>query len=106
MKYAINHPMKFRNAYKSNGRLNYGSIIPPFFLGFAQTFVAFNVELVVILYLASLTNLMDIVIRFIALSAIARFDDIYAGNLRDNKIKKAIGKKLEIVFRRYMLFET
>jgi|APSaa5957512535_1039671.scaffolds.fasta_scaffold200778_2 hypothetical protein len=104
MKYAINHPLKFRNAHKENGRLNYGSIIPPFFLGFAQTFIGFNVELVVILYLASLTNLMDIVIKFIALSAIARFDDIYAANLRDNKIKKATGKKLVIEFRRYMIF--
>lgn len=47
---------------------------------------------------------MDIIIKFVALSAIARFDDIYAASLRDNKIKKAAGKKLIIEFRRYMNF--
>jgi len=54
--------------------------------------------------LASLGTLMDIVIKFIALSAIARFDDIYAASLRDNKIKAATGKKLLIEFKRHMLF--
>ena len=49
---------------------------------------------------------MDIVIKFIALSAIARFDDIYAASLRDNKIKAAIGKKLLISFKRHMIFDN
>ena len=106
MKYTVNHPLKFRNAKNSDGKLNYGAIIPPFFLGFAQTFVAFNVEVVVIMYLASLGSLMDIVIKFIALSAIARFDDIYASSLRDSKIKSASGKKLQIDFKRHMIFDT
>ena len=104
MKYVVNHPMKFRNSRAANGALCYGAIIPPFFLGFAQALVGGLVELVVILYLASLNGLMDIVIKFIALSAIARFDDIYAASLRDNKIKKAIGKNLLIEFKRHMLF--
>jgi len=86
MKYTVNHPFKFRNSKNSDGKLIYGAIIPPFFMGFAQAFVALNVEIVVILYLASLGGLMDIVIKFIALSAISRFDDIYASSLRDNKI--------------------
>lgn len=106
MKYTVNHPLKFRNSKNTNGKLNYGAIIPPFFMGFAQAFVAINVEIVVILYLASLGTLMDIVIKFIALSAIARFDDIYAGSLRDNKIKAGIGKKLLIEFKRNMLFKN
>ena len=104
MKYTINHPLKFRNSKNSDGKLSYGAILPPFFLGFAQTFVGLLVELVVILYLASLNGLMDIVIKFIALSALARFDDIYASSLRDNKIKSAAGKKLIIEFKRHMLF--
>jgi hypothetical protein len=104
MKYVVNHPMKFRNSRNVNGSLYYGAIIPPFFLGFSQALVGGLVELVVILYLASLNGLMDIVIKFIALSAIARFDDIYAASLRDNKIKKAIGKNLLIEFKRHMLF--
>jgi len=104
MKYTVNHPLKFRNSKTSDGKLYYGAIIPPFFLGFAQAFVGLNVELVVILYLASLDSLMDIVIKFIALSAIARFDDMYASSLRDNKIRAAAGKNLIIEFKRHMLF--
>lgn len=48
---------------------------------------------------------MDIVIKFIALSAIARFDDMYAASLRDNKIKAAAGKNLLIEFKRHMILE-
>lgn len=103
MKYAVNHPFKFRNAKNSDGKYQYGAIIPPFFLGLMQALVAFLVEIVVILYLASLGTLMDIVIKFVALSAIARFDDIYAASLKDNKIKAASGKKLSIEFKRHML---
>jgi hypothetical protein len=106
MKYVVNHPLRFRHSKNASGTLNYGGILPPFFMGFAQAFVAINVEIVVILYLASLDTLMDIVIKFIALSAIARFDDMYACSLRDNKIKAAAGKKLLIEFKRIMLFKN
>jgi len=45
---------------------------------------------------------MDIIMKFVSMSAIARFDDMYANALKDEKMTKAIGKSLPIEYKRYM----
>ena len=45
---------------------------------------------------------MDIIMKFVSMSAIARFDDMYAAVLRDEKMKAAVNKTLPIEYRRYM----
>lgn len=48
--------------------------------------------------------MIDVIIKFVALAAIARFDDIYAAGLYDEKIKKAVGCALPTEFKRKMTF--
>ena len=49
----------------------------------------------VVIYLASLNNLMNIIMKFVSMAAIVKFDDMYAASLFENKIKAANGKKLK-----------
>ena len=71
-------------------------------LGFFQCMTAVAVECCVIFYLQSLENLMDIIMKFISMAAIARFDDFYAGALFEEKMNKAVGKTLPIKYHRCM----
>ena len=103
MKYAVNHPSKFRNYDKGLFGSNF---LPGFFVGFAQAIIALIVEFMVIFYLSSLTNLMDIIMKFVTMAAIVKFDDMYAASLYENKIRKAAGKKLKVEYKRYMQFES
>ena len=64
--------------------------------------IAIIVEFCVIIYLSSLTNLMDIIMKFVSMAAITRFDDMYAAALFENPMKKAAGQKLKFEFKRYM----
>jgi len=99
MKYAVNHPHRFRDADKGKSR-----VIAAFFLGFLQSLTAFSVEIIVIIYLSSLSKLIDIIMKFITMAAICKFDDMYAGAMIDNKIKAANGYKAETEFKRRMMF--
>lgn len=108
MKYAVNHPNHFRLSDKSKrSGMKVGTLraFIAFILGFFQTVIAFIVELNVITYLLSENNLMALIMKFASLSAIVRFDDMYAAALFENKMKKAVGKRLKYTFRRYMSFE-
>ena len=40
--------------------------------------------------------------KFVSMSAIARFDDMYANALREEKMLKAAGKVLPIEYKRFM----
>ena len=49
---------------------------------------------------------MDVIMKFVSMSAIVRFDDMYATSLRDEKMLKAAGKTLPIEYKRYMNAKT
>ena len=76
-----------------------------FSIGLAQTMIAIIMEFIVIIYLASLKDLMDIIRQFASMSAIVRFDDMYAAAIFENKMLKVVGKKLKYKYKRYMGFE-
>lgn len=53
------------------------------------------VEINVLVYLTSLKSLLDVIMKFVTLASICKFDDMYAASLFENKMKKAAGKKLK-----------
>ena len=71
-------------------------------LGFSQCVIAIVTEFIVILYLNSLSNLMDIIMKFVSMAAIVRFDDFYASALYEEKMKGAVGKRPPIEYKRKM----
>lgn len=60
----------------------------------SQVIVGLIVEINVLIYLTSLKNLIAVILRFVTLAAICKFDDMYAAALFENKMKDAAGKKL------------
>jgi len=69
--------------------------------------VACTTEVIVILYLNSLPNLMDIIMKFVSMATIVKFDDMYASAIYEEKMKATVGKVLPVRFKRNMgkLFE-
>ena len=65
MKYLVNHPSEF-----SAPRL-------AFTVGTLQFFTGFVTELACIIFLGSINNPIDVIIRFIALGSIAKIDNFY-----------------------------
>ena len=81
-------------------------VLLAFFLGFCQAIIAIVVELLVVVYLTSLIQLIDVVVKFVSLAAIAKFDDMYANALQMKKLDDFTGTKLPTEFKRRMLFLT
>jgi len=76
MKYTVNHWSNFRNPKIA------------FSIGFMQMFGGLATEVCCMIYLASITDTINTVIKFIALGNIAKVDDFYAGALSgDYKLK-------------------
>ena len=65
MKYALNHPWKFRNW------------LDAYFIGLAQLLVVLSVEGINLALLNTNTNVMDILMNFLALIIIAEFDESF-----------------------------
>lgn len=123
MKYAVNHPKNFKltsyekefNKMSMNTGLTYYMskikeysklrVLFAFSIGLAQILIAIIMEFIVIIYLASLKDLMDIIRQFASASAIVRFDDMYAAAIFENKMNKVVGKKLKFKYKRYMGFK-
>lgn len=79
MKYSVNHWNNFRNPKTA------------FVIGFMQMFGGVATELCCMIYLASITDTINTVIKFIALGNIAKVDDFYAGALAgDYPCKKKV----------------
>lgn len=100
MKYAVNHPQNFKSNDPhiiSKRKVFYG-----FILGFSQATIGILVEIAIILFLSSLDSLLAIIMKFVALGAIVKFDDMYASALHSEKIKKCVGKALPTEYKRYM----
>ena len=109
-KYVVNHPNRFKGAYvrKANGSytINYSKILPPFCIALSQTIVGLIVEVNVLVYLTSLKSLLDVIMKFVTLASICKFDDMYAASLFENKMKAAAGKKLKkYYYRRHAKIE-
>ena len=63
-------------------------------------------EVNVLVYLTSLKSLLDVIMKFVTLASICKFDDMYAASLFENKMKAAAGKKLKkYYYRRHAKIE-
>jgi hypothetical protein len=106
-KYCLNHPGIFKGAaYRdSNGkrRINLIALLPPFSLTMGQVLVALAVELNLLVFLTSQQDLLDVIIKFIAMVAITKFDDMYAATLQ-SKMKACAGKRLQKKYSRHMSY--
>ena len=71
-------------------------------MGFTQAAVAIAMEVIVIVYLASLDNVMGIIVKFVSMSGMVRFDDMYAASIHEHKIKKAEKQRLKFTYKRKM----
>jgi len=86
MKYLANHYQDFINPKTA------------FAIGIMQCFGGLAAEILCIVYLTSITNTMDTVIKFMALASIAKVDDWYAGALQPDYILK---KKVKMPVRNF-----
>ena len=77
MKYSINHAKDFSNPFYA------------FFVALMQSLGGLASEIACIIFLCSLSDPINIIIRFVAFASIGKIDNFYADALPDeNKIKK------------------
>ena len=74
-------------------------------MGFFQVIIAITVEMLVVIYLSTLSKLIDIIMKFVSMAAIVKFDDMYAASLFEHKIRGANGKKMKKSFFRHMIWK-
>lgn len=107
-KYCLNHPNRFKNVYQigNDGEeiINIWAIGPPFCLAMSQAMIALLVQINILVFLSSQNTLLGVIIKFVCLGMICKFDDMYAASLYDNKMKAAGGKKLKKYFFRHHEF--
>ena len=74
MKYAVNHPEKFRVFPKSDEKMKDKGIkrrvFFAFFMGFAQTTITLIVEILIILYLTSLKEHIEVIMKIVSLTVV------------------------------------
>ena len=79
MKYVTNQPFEFTNPYAA------------FLVAFMQTLGGLMAEIWCLVYLCSINETINVIIRFVALANIAKVDNFYADSLpKENKIKQAV----------------
>lgn len=76
MKYASNHPENFTNVY------------PAFIIGLYLTINSFLVELNVMLILSSIPDVLNVIMKYVSLCAIAHLPRFYYSSLVQNKAVK------------------
>lgn len=105
MKYAVNHPQKFRPIRKdyeneTKETISYAGTkrraFCAFLLGLNQCTISIVAEMLVIFYLSSLTSLILIIMKYVSLAGVVKFDNMYAEALNDHPIEAAAGCKLFI----------
>lgn len=103
MKYAVNQPQKFRvikQGYEIESPLSvsyYGMrrrAFCAFLLGMSQASIGIVAELQIIFFLSTRKKFLDIIVQFVSLAAVTKFDDFYATALHDIAIKAAVGTRL------------
>ena len=95
MKYCVNHPHNFKHA-----NLRVSTLIAPFMLGFFQCTIGMFVEILVMIYLLSLNNILDIISKYVALACVTNFDNMYANALYEEQLLATIGKRIPKEFSR------
>lgn len=75
-----------------------------FLIGLTQAVTALLVEILIIVTLSGMKDMLDIIRKFVSMTIIIKFDNMYAAALYDEKMKKAVGKLLPLEFRRKMCF--
>lgn len=98
MKYACNHPFKFRLPSVA------------FSVGFMQFMGGLLCEFSCIFFLTTQTATIDVIIKFVSLSKIAQIDNFYWDSIpKDNKMKRNIGQSCLVTTkyrRQYNVDET
>jgi len=85
MKYAVNHHERFTNPEVA------------FLMAALHCFVSFLIEFSVILVLLSLTNVLEVIMKYVALSATCNIPRFYYNSLYDNKLISICGShKLKV----------
>lgn len=109
MKYAMNHPYKFRVIRSPGSSADLGNrglnrrVFSVFLLGLCQTSIGIIAESLIILFLGSRTKLLDVILKFGTMSIIVKFDNMYAAAaLSAHDIKAAKGKLLKVTYKRHM----
>ena len=64
------------------------------------------VEILIILYLTSLKEHIEVIMKIVSLTVVVQLDTYYANSISANPIKKANLLKLEVEFKRYFIFEN
>jgi len=90
MKYCVNHWQNFNNL---------GSA---FCVSFLLTISSILIEFTVIEVLISLPNILEVIMKYVSLAAIANIPRFYFGSLVDHKLLKANGHKLVLENFRHM----
>ena len=60
-----------------------------FFMGFAQATITMIVEILIILYLTSLKEHIEVIMKIVSLTVVVQLDTYYANSISGNPIKKA-----------------
>ena len=84
MKYAVNHYENFHNVYVA------------FFVAFLLTFSSYMIEVSIIMVLTSLPNVLEIIMKYVSLSAIANIPRFYYNSLVDYKLLMVSSLSIEI----------
>ena len=89
MKYAVNHYTNFNNVHVA------------FLVAFLLTISTIAIEFTVVYVLTSLPNVLEVIMKYVSLAAIANIPRFYYGSLVDHKLLKVAGHPLTITnFRR------
>jgi len=76
MKYAVNHHRNFKNVHAA------------FFVAFLHTISNIIIEFTVVYVLTSLPNVLEVIMKYVSLAAIANIPRFYYGSLVDHKLLK------------------
>lgn len=109
MKFAVNHPQKFRCIKKDSDKETPESIsyvgcrrraFCAFMLGFNQCTIGILAEVLVIYFLNSLNDLLLIIMKYVSFAAVVKFDDMYGAALGGHVITQVGGHKLAVTNKR------
>jgi hypothetical protein len=90
MKYAVNHSKNFKN------------VDIAFYTSFLHTITSILIEITVILVLTSLPNILEVVMKYVSLAAIANIPRFYYNSLVEHKLLGVSGMKLNITNFRHL----
>lgn len=84
MKYSLNHYKNFTNPY------------PPFFLGLIATILSVIVEINVMLILSNMTDCLNVINKYVSLSAVANIPRFYYASLVEHKMTCCKDLKIQV----------